>query len=169
MFILNSYTYLFADNLNNNIPPGEQSDPQALLQYFQHLSEADDDDDVDVSYIETLLSNGASINALDESNGATVMHTVARNWDVTIAQFLYEKGADICRADHSGKTPLHIAASSDHYNMVEWLMRQGADVEARTIIQRQTPVHHAARNDSVLALEMLIQNGGSFYLYQCSL
>lgn len=93
------------------------------------------------------------------------MHIVARNWDVMIAEFLREKGIDVCHADLVGRTPLHVAASSNHYDMVEWLVSHGADMEAKTTIQRQTPVHYAARNDSVLALEVLIQNGG---LCMCS-
>ncbi len=141
---------------DNNVTVRQESDD--LLQYFLRLSETDAD--FDHAYIETLLSNGVNINSVDESNGATIMHMVARNWDVTVAQFLYEKGINICHEDHTGKTPLHVAASSNHHVMVEWLINQGADVEARTMIQRQTPVHHAARNDAVLALEVLIQNGG---------
>ncbi len=138
---------------------GEAGDhTQALLRYFLQISNSDTD--VDLTYIEHLLSNGADIHSTDEYSGTTVMHEVAENWDVTVAQFLYDRGIDSNRADNTGKTPLHIAAGVNHRDMIVWLIRQGADVEAKTNVEKQTPVHHAARSDSVLALEALIQNGG---------
>ena len=112
--------------------------------------------------MENLLSNGAEINSSDETSGSTIMHKVAEQWDTTVAQFLYERGVDIHCADNSGKTPLHIAASTDHKDMVVWLIEQGAELEAKTAIENQTPVHYAARNDSVQALEALVQLGGKF-------
>ena len=130
----------------------------AILTYFLQILNSETD--IDFTYIEHLLSNGADIDSTDESTGITVMHKVAENWNVTVAQFLYDRGSDIHRADNTGKTPLHIAAGINHRDMVVWLIRQGADVEARTNVEKQTPVHHAARSDAVLALEALIQSGG---------
>ena len=118
--------------------------------------------------MENLLSNGADINSSDEASGSTIMHSVAEQWDTTVAQFLYERGIDIHCGDKSGKTPLHIAASTNHREMVVWLIKQGADIEAETTIEKQTPVHYAARNDSVQALDALIQHGGNSVLCTCN-
>ena len=89
------------------------------------------------------------------------MHEVAENWDITVAQFLYERGADVQCSDANGKTPLHIAASIDHKDMIVWLIKHGADLEARTSIEKQTPLHHATRSDSMLSLQTLIEHGGT--------
>lgn len=88
------------------------------------------------------------------------MHEVAENWDITVAEFLYERGADVQCPDTSGRTPLHAAARMNHKDMIVWLIKHGADLEARTSIEKQTPVHHATRNDSMLSLQTLIEYGG---------
>lgn len=137
----------------------EDDDPaQALLKYFRMLS--DSNADIDFAYIENILSKGADINATEQCSGKTVMHEVAEKWDTSVAQFLHNRGIDIHCADNKGKTPLHIAAGTNHKEMVKWLISQGADIEVETNIERQTAVHYAARNDSVNALQVLIESGG---------
>ena len=46
---------------------------------------------------------------------------------------LVENGGNIHLADYYGRTPLHIAAASDHSEMVEFLIANGADVNAVTL------------------------------------
>lgn len=90
------------------------------------------------------------------------MHEVAANWDKTVAGYLFKKGSHIHLKDNYGSTPLHVAARTDHREMVEWLIEQGAELDARTDVEMQTPLHHAARYDSVQAIRLLIEKGGIY-------
>ena len=133
-----------------------------LLSYLESLSLTDD---IDFTVLEQLLEGGENINTLSESMGQCIMHEVAANWDQSVAEFFLKKGSDIHLKDKEGKTPLHVAASTGHTDMVEWLIENGAELEPRTIIERQTPLHHAARYDAVQAMGILIEHGGNFLAY----
>ena len=47
--------------------------------------------------------------------------------------------ADLSAGDHSGRTPLHVAASSGQAAMVQWLLERGASVHVRDSAD-QTPL-----------------------------
>lgn len=65
-----------------------------------------------------------------------------------------------CRpAKHNwGNTPLHHAVDVDHTELVELLIKSGADVNARDL-QRETPLHIAAQNGNREIAELLIKSG----------
>ena len=48
-------------------------------------------------------------------------------------KILVEVGGDIHLADFYGRTPLHVAAASDHHDMVAFLIANGANVNAVTV------------------------------------
>ena len=133
-----------------------------LLAYFQDL--ASGSKDIDYNVIEQFVENGADINATSETTGEGIMHEVAANWDKEVAVFLLKRGVDIDLKDKDGRTPLHVAASTNHSEMIEWLVEQGAELEARTNVEKQTPLHHAARYDSILAIQALTEKGGMCYV-----
>ena len=65
---------------------------QALLQYFAKLSGSlEVDDTLDFGYIQSLLTDGASVNASDRY-GQTLLHEVSRTWGIEVAQFLIDQG-----------------------------------------------------------------------------
>lgn len=88
------------------------------------------------------------------------MHEIAAHWDKNVADYLLKRGLDIYLKDKDGVTPLHVAASANHVEIVEWLADQGAELKARTNVEEQTPLHHAARYDSVRAMRILFDRGG---------
>ena len=55
------------------------------------------------------------------------MHEVARNWNVDVAKFLIMYGGDANYPDKWGRTPLHLAAATNHADMVECLMSLGGN------------------------------------------
>ena len=49
---------------------------------------------------------------------------------------------------------------------MRWLLEKGAHLDAMTSEELQSPIHYAARNDSLESLQVLIENGGKeFFLY----
>ena len=67
------------------------------------------------------------INLKDEL-GQTLMHDVAREWNVDVAKFLKFKGAHIDKADNYGRTPLFVAVVSGHEEMIGWLLQNGGSI-----------------------------------------
>jgi ankyrin repeat protein len=61
-------------------------------------------------------------------------------------------------ADDSGFTPLHIAATAGRVDIIEFLLRSGADIEARTL-GGQTPLFQTVPLGSGAAFEFLLRRG----------
>ena len=64
------------------------------------------------------------VNSVDE-HGQTLLHEIARDWNIDIAQFLFQHGIMIDVADNYGRTPLMVAASSNNVEMMTWLINHG--------------------------------------------
>ena len=64
---------------------------------------------------------------------ADPIHDAARNGDLAGVQAELEKGVDVDEGDDSwpGMTPLHYAADEGHTEVVELLIANGADVNAK--------------------------------------
>ena len=69
---------------------------------------------------------------------------------------IFFTGADLNKVDKFGRSPLHVASAVDYVAMVEFLLENGACVDAETFGERQTALHFAAKNDAVNAMKMLL-------------
>ena len=121
---------------------------QLILYYFISLAfQKSLDLKVDFKEVEDLLEKGGDINAKDNL-GQTVLHDACREFDLVTCEFLIDKGAYVNAKDRYGRTPLHIAAACDNHEIIPMLTDRGGDIDAVTNGEMQTPLHHAARNDS---------------------
>ena len=68
-----------------------------------------------------IYSTGASLRYKD-SEGQTIMHFVARDWNLDLAIFLRFHRADLDTPDNFGRTPLFVAVAMNYKAMVEWLL-----------------------------------------------
>ncbi|RYX81147.1 ankyrin repeat domain-containing protein [bacterium] len=101
----------------------------------------------DVKKVRSLLAEGADINELNtrEANGEggnPPLWFAAQGLPaggVAIAQLLIESGADANTKGEFGMTPLHIACSWGHPDMVIFLHQNGADLDIKDDYGR-TPV-----------------------------
>uniref|UniRef100_A0A4W6E0C8 Si:ch73-193i2.2 n=1 Tax=Lates calcarifer TaxID=8187 RepID=A0A4W6E0C8_LATCA len=115
---------------------------------------------VDLAFLDQLISDGADPNSSDRF-GQTVLHEISRAWSVDVMRFFLDRGSDLLRPDHFGVTALHVASALDYQHMVQFLLERKADLEARTLLDQQTPLHFAAKNDAVSSIRLLLQAGAS--------
>jgi len=73
---------------------------------------------------------------------------------------LLEKGIDPNARDAHGETPLHIAASEGHVDMVKLLLEHGANPNVRDEVG-WTPLHWAASKGHVDVVELLLKHGAN--------
>ncbi|XP_043111796.1 ankyrin repeat domain-containing protein 54, partial [Puntigrus tetrazona] len=109
-----------------------------LLDHFRDLADSNKDtDEVDLQFLNDVLTNGADPNSADKY-GQTALHEISRAWNVDVMRFFLERGADFQRADAFGVTPLHVAAALDYEEMMLFLLERQADIEACTYKDKQT-------------------------------
>jgi ankyrin repeat protein len=96
-----------------------------------------------VSLPESLVEAGGDINTAN-ATGQTPLHLAAASGNVETVRMLLDEGAELDLPDTvEGFSALHVATMHGHADVVDLLVRYGADPEARTRRQ-QTPLHLAA-------------------------
>ena len=70
--------------------------------------------------------------------------------------FCCPTGCDINKKDSFGRTPLHVSAAVDFVEMTEFLLLNNADIDSKTYVELQVPLHYAAKNGATRALKMLL-------------
>lgn len=87
------------------------------------------------------------------------LHDLCRRGQLSQVESLLERGADVNAILH-GETPLHVACSSGHPNIVRLLIRYGATVGHKAIEAtkrgnklRSTPLRYIAIMESLTSLE----------------
>uniref|UniRef100_UPI00398E77B1 transient receptor potential channel pyrexia-like n=1 Tax=Pristiophorus japonicus TaxID=55135 RepID=UPI00398E77B1 len=152
--------------VTSNHPPAADSQPKstsasptaAFLQYFIITSKRGNDSKIDLELLNTMLENGADINATDRY-GQGVLHGAARTWHPDVARFLMERHADVNKPDNYGITPLHVAAAKDYPEMVDFLLDCDGKINvSKTTGMQQTPVHYAAKYDAANSLHCLLKH-----------
>ncbi|MGB9602646.1 MAG: ankyrin repeat domain-containing protein [Limisphaerales bacterium] len=92
---------------------------------------------------------------------AAEIHTAAENGDLETVKKLVGQDAKLIDApDREGKTPLHYAAAKGHLAVVEWLVKNGANVNARNS-SGITPLYLAKGFGKKDVAEFLEKYGGS--------
>lgn len=92
----------------------------------------------------------------------TLLHKAASLGQLVVAKFLLEQGADVGARDEIGKLPLHWAAGNGHNSMVELLLSNKADANAKISFYRDdgaTPLHLAVEKGFRTVCETLLTRG----------
>ena len=109
--------------------------------------------------VQLLLTNGASIEAVDEDID-TPLHLAAWNGHIRTVELLLSKGASTKVVNKYKSTPLHGAAWNGHTSTVELLLSKGASVEA-VDKGNYTPLSLAAKYGHTSTVELLLLKGAS--------
>ena len=110
--------------------------------------------------ITALLKADANTEIQDYVSGQTPLHYAAKYGTARIINLLIDAGAIIDAEDHSGATPLHVAASSNPETL-DALLDATADVKARDK-NGATPLHNAAEvSGSARNINALLKAGAN--------
>ena len=105
----------------------------------------------------------ASVTNVARSNNTTLNETTPEG--TALAALLIAKGVEIDARDNNGCTALHWAISQTKYNLAEYLIEKGADVNA--IIQNEpgvegaSPLHLAAGRGHIHLVSLLLSKGAN--------
>jgi ankyrin repeat protein len=111
-----------------------------------------------VDYMRMLISEGADVNARNNTDRRTpLMLAAANSSSPEIVTLLIEKGAEVNTSTSSGFTPLMIAASNTP-ELVSLLLANGAKIEARTT-RNETSLMFAVWNSPAEIGTLLIEAG----------
>ena len=79
--------------------------------------------------------------------------------DIEETKSFVSKGMDVKAKTQAGTAPLHFAICNGHRDIAEYLISEGADINAKNNEGGQTPLHIAARNGQKDVVELLIAKG----------
>ena len=87
------------------------------------------------------------------------IHEFAKKGDLDEVKAWIEKDPELVKAkDEDGRTPLHWACRGVHLDIVEYLVEEGADVNA-VDNNKIVPLHSLASRNSAAAIAVLLDNG----------
>ena len=107
-----------------------------------------------------LLTNGADVNATNETNLTPLYYAIVRK-NTPVIHALLNKGANVNAEMDSGETPLHYAAMTTDSNMIDILLSRGANINAKTSLG--TPLHYAVGAQSINTFQKLLLSGADMY------
>ncbi len=115
----------------------------------------------DIEIAKLLIDMGLNANARTE-HGNNPLHCYYEDTpsNLDILAYLIESGADVNAVNDGGETPLHAMIGYNHFNQVELLLQQGANVNTQDR-DSNYPLHNAAWHgeDGIELAKLLISNG----------
>lgn len=116
--------------------------------------------------LQTFLGQVHQLNTGDPTTRETLLLLALKDRDIIMRTrgvvSLVKKGANLAALDGTGRNPLHLAARYGHAEVVETLLRHGAEVVARDAVPSlgYTPLHYAALFGHATVARLLL-NGGA--------
>ncbi|KAF7951822.1 hypothetical protein EAE96_007120 [Botrytis aclada] len=108
--------------------------------------------------IQALLSNGDNIEAYHDGTKRTALAVASHCGNIESVDLLLQFNADLTTRDVNLDTPLHLAASRDHYSTLQLLLNEEIDIESRNK-NGWSPLLAAAHNGHVKSVELLAKRG----------
>ncbi len=96
--------------------------------------------------------------------GQSFMHELAREGDVLSMEVMINAGGEVDLPDDEGRRPLHEAAFFGHLDMVEFLLRQGALIDAPVHPFGFTALYYAVQQSRYGVVRCLIKKGARLFV-----
>ena len=108
----------------------------------------------DNTILDMLLSSGANVNAEDIHANSPIILAMDKGC-VHQVKKLIQAGADV-NAKIIGTSVLYCAIHKDNIDIVEILLKEGANISSTTI-EGHTPLMPAVRNENIICIHMLLK------------
>jgi ankyrin repeat protein len=106
-----------------------------------------------------LLQASKTTSGITDVRDDSVFYSALHSGNTTLVERLLSTGYRLQEIKpQGGLTPIHIAVQDDHEEIVDLLLKKGADVNARTSWEA-TPLHLVARQGSRALMDLLIMRG----------
>ncbi|XP_074106992.1 uncharacterized protein LOC141532518 [Cotesia typhae] len=130
---------------------------QTPLHLVVQCVDLNNDDNIDIECIETLIKYKADVDATDKEL-MTTLHFAARTYSHSLViEKLLEYGANINSVNKAGLTPLLEAASFNQVNIVKFFIKSGANISDRNK-HGETFLHLLAQRCDISIHEILENN-----------
>lgn len=124
----------------------------------------------DLVAVKDTVENLSNINEHDD-NGFSALHHACEQGHFLIAEYLFQRQANLNDLtegkerifedeESDPKYSLHLAAGKGHKDIVEFLLKNGVDVNCKTVSFYTTPLHFASRMGYLSVAKHLILQGG---------
>lgn len=105
-----------------------------------------------------LIGKFAKVNMVNR-RGETIFHFAARKGDMDMLRLLYESGCSTNRKTKDDLLPVHYAIMAGKEDVISYILEVGRQSWFQKDIRGNTLLHYAARTQSVLMIERLLEQG----------
>ncbi|WP_250296754.1 ankyrin repeat domain-containing protein [Wolbachia endosymbiont of Oedothorax gibbosus] len=97
----------------------------------------------------------------DFKEGGILLHVAAGCKYFNIVKYLKDRGANIDIQNERGHNSLHEAVENDCKEVAQFLLKNGAYINAKAEASGETPLHLAVKKGNVEVIELLIEKGAN--------
>lgn len=122
-----------------------------------------------IKVLKVLLDAGAANIHARDATGKSFLHHAVIGVNLTkdikprqqVIKLLLEKGLEVNDKDQSGQTPLHFAVFRESFELVEFLLKNGAGVDEVTNVKKARPIFLAVSHKCKEIVKLLLASGAN--------